>query len=60
MLIFIKKFFFIGSLFLSNLVSTISLRCISVKNQACKARPQIVNANSNNLIFYRFSIKKSK
>ena len=57
---FIKKCFFIGSLFLSNLVSTTSLSCISVNNQACKARPQIVNVNSNNPIFYHFSIKISK
>ena len=35
----IKKCFFIGSLLLSNLVSTTSLSCISMSNQACKARP---------------------
>ena len=29
-------------------------------NQLCKARPQIVNVNSNNPIFYPFSIKTSK
>ena len=29
-------------------------------NQKCKARPQIVNANSNNPIFYPFSFKISK
>ena len=50
----------IGLLFLSNLVSTTSLYCISRNNQTCKARPQIVNVNSNNLIFYPFSIKTSK
>ena len=37
-----------------------SLSFISMNNQACKARPQIVNVNSNNLIFYTFSIKTSK
>ena len=57
---FIKKCFFIGSLFLSNLVSTTSLSCISMNNQACKARPEIVNVNSNNPIFYPFSIKTNK
>ena len=55
---FVKKCFFIGSLFLSNLVSANSLSCISMNNQPCKARPQIVNVNSNNPIFYPFSIKK--
>ena len=57
---FIKKCFFIGSLFLSNLVSTTSLSCISMNNQACKARPEIVNVNSNNPVFYPFSVKTSK
>ena len=37
-----------------------SLNCISIKNQECKTRPQIVNINSNNPIFYPFSIKISK
>ena len=31
-----------------------------MNNQAHKARPQIVNVNSNNTIFYLFSIKTSK
>ena len=57
---FIKKYFFIGSLFLSNLVSTTSLSCISMNNQACKARPKIINDNSNNPVFYPFRIKTSK
>ena len=56
----IKKYFFIETLFLSNLVSTASLSCISMNNQACKARSQIVNFNSNNPIFYPFSIKTSR
>ena len=37
---FIKKCFFIGYYFLSNLVSTTSLSSISMSNQACKARPE--------------------
>ena len=57
---FTKKRFFIGSLFLSNLVSTNSLSCISMNNQACKARPEIININSNNPVFYPFSIKTNK
>ena len=31
-----------------------------MNNQGCKARPEIVNVNSNNPIFYPFSIKTSK
>ena len=60
MIVFIKKVFYIGSLFLSSLVSTISLNCISMKNQECKVRPEIVNVNSNEPVFYTFSIKTSK
>ena len=60
MLRIIKKCFFIGSLFLSNFVSTNSLSCISMNYQACKARPGIINVNSNNPVFYPFSIKTSK
>ena len=31
-----------------------------MNNQLCKARPEIINVNCNNLVFYPFSIKKSK
>ena len=30
------------------------------ENQECKVRPEIVNVNSNNPIFYPFSIKINK
>ena len=57
---FVKKVFFARLTILSSFTSVNSLRCISMSNQACKARPQIVNVNSNNPIFYPFSIKTSK
>ena len=60
MFVFIKKVFHIGSLFLSSLVSTTLLSCISMNNQACKLRPGIINVNSNEPVFYPFSIKTSK
>ena len=60
MFIFIKKMFYIRSLFLSSLVSATSLRCISLKNQECKVRPKIADINNNNPIFYPFSIKINK
>ena len=31
-----------------------------MSNQECKARPEIVNVNSNDSLFYPFSIKTSK
>ena len=60
MFVFVKKVFYIGSLFLSSLVNTTYLNCISMKNQECKVRPEIVNVNSNEPVFYLFSIKTSK
>ena len=57
MFVLIKKVFCIGSLFLSSLVSAILLSCISIRNQECKVRPKIADINSNNPIFYPFSIK---
>ena len=57
MFVFIKKIFYIGSFFLSSLVSTTPLNCISIKNQECKVRSEIVDISSNNPIFYPFSIK---
>ena len=31
-----------------------------MNNQACKVRPEIINVNSNEPVFYPFSIKTSK
>ena len=52
---FVKKVFFLGLTILSNFTN--ALDCISMKNQECKTRPEIININSNNTIFYPFSIK---
>ena len=60
MFVFIKKIRCIGSLFLSSLLSTTPLSCISLKNQECKARPKIVDINSSNPVFYPFNIKINK
>ena len=54
----IKKVFFLGSAILSNFTNT--LDCISVKNSECKVRQEIININSNNPMFYPFSIKVNK
>ena len=60
MFVFIKKIFCIKSLFWSSLVRTTPLSCISIKNQECKVRPEIVDIISNNSIIYSFSIKINK
>ena len=57
---FVKKVFFIGLTVLSNFANINSLNCISIKNQKCKTRSQVVNMNSNNPIFYPFNIKMNK
>ena len=45
---------------LSSLPNVNSLKCVSLKNQECKVRPEIFNINSNNSIFYPFSVKINK
>ena len=57
---FIKKIFFIGLTILSGFTNVNSLSCISMSNQPCKARPEIINVGSNDPVFYPFSIKTSK
>ena len=57
---FIKKIFLAGLTVLSRLVSTTPLSYISMNNQGCKVRPEIINVNSNEPVFYPFSIKTSK
>ena len=57
---FVQKLFFIELTILSSFTNASSFSCISIINQECKARPQIVNFRGNNPIFYPFSIKISK
>ena len=57
---FVKKVFFLGLTILSNFTKVTLLNFISIKNQECKTRPQVININSNNPIFYPFSIKINK
>ena len=58
----LKKFFFTGLTILSSVIfqTVTPLRCISMTNQECKVRPQIVNVNSDEPVFYPFSIQTSK
>ena len=50
----------IGILSSVNWLGVTSLRCISMTNQECKVRPQIVNVNSDEPVFHPFSIKSRK
>ena len=60
MLGFIKRCFFMQLAFLSTLTSVNMLSYISMNNQECRVRPQIVNVNGDIPVFYPFSIKTSK
>ena len=49
---FAKKVFFVGLTILSgftnaNSLNAIPLSCISIKNQKCKTRPQVINVNGD-------------
>ena len=59
---FIKKAFFAGLTILSgvNSLNKTPLKCVSMNNQKCKVRPEIVNVNIDEPVFYPFSIKTSK
>ena len=58
---FVKQIFILAIMFFScNSSSVNSLKCISMNNQKCKVRPEIVNVNSDESVFYPFSIKTSK
>ena len=52
---FLKKVFVLGLTVLSSITN--ALECVSMKNQECKVRLKIADINSNNPIFYPFSVK---
>ena len=50
---FIEKYFFTAmTLFGCNAV-----KCVSMNNQECKIRPEIINNNSTEPLFYPYSVK---
>ena len=58
---FVKQIFVSAMMFFGcNLSSINPLECVSMNNQECKVRPEIVNVNSNYSLFYPFSIKISR
>ena len=58
MLGFIKKYFFTRIAFLLVLMGVNSLSCISMNNQECKVRPQIVNVNEMILCLSLLALKQ--
>ena len=57
---FIKEIFISPLIYFGNLSGLNPLICVSLKNQECKVKPEIVNINSNDPIFYPFGIKVNK
>ena len=55
---FVKKVFFVGLAILSGFASVNSLSCISMNNQECKTRPQVVNINGDELVFFHLVLKQ--
>ena len=52
---FVKKDFVLGVTVLLNFTNV--LDCVLMKNQECKVKSEIISNNSNNPIFYPFSVK---
>ena len=57
---FIKQIFISTLMFYGSLSSLNTLESISMNNQKYKVRPEIVNVDSNESLFYPLSIKTSK
>ena len=57
---FIKRIFVPTLMFFGSLSSVNPLECVSISKQECKIRPEIVNVNSKEPLFYPFNIKISK
>ena len=61
MLGFVKRIFVSTMMFFGcNLSSMNPLECVSMNNQECKVRSEIVNVNSDEPVLIPFSIRKSK
>ena len=57
----IKKAFISAMAFLNfNLSNVNSLECVSISNQECKIRTAIINVNTNEPMFYPYSVKINK
>ena len=61
MLGFVKKCFFTATTFFGyNTLNVNSLECVSMNNQECKIRSEMINVNTNEPVFYLYSITINK
>ena len=50
--------FVVGMTFFTcNILNVNLLKCVSMNNEECKIMPQIININSDNPLFYPYSIE---
>ena len=56
---FMKQVFVSTLMFFGSLSSVNSLECVSMKNQECKVRLEIVNVNSNEPLFSLLILKQA-
>ena len=55
---FIKKVFLVAMTFFNfSRLSVISLECVSMNNEECKIRTEIIGVNTKEPMFYPYSIK---
>ena len=54
----LKKLFFTAKIFLVSNAN--SLECVSMKNQECKVREEIISVNNNESVFYASSVRVNK
>ena len=58
---FIKKVFFTAMTFFNfNVLNVDPLECVLSKNQKCRTTPKVINVNTDEPVFYPFSIKINK
>ena len=43
-----------------NVLNVSALQCVSMESEECKTRPKIIDVNSNEPVFYPYSIKVNK
>ena len=61
MLGFIKKCFFTATTFFGyNTLNVNSLECVSMNNQECKIKSEMINVNTNEPVFYLYRITINK
>ena len=46
--------------FSCNALKAVPVKCVSIINQECRIRPEIINIDSNEPIYYPYSIKVNK